>query len=243
MHGTNKIKKLDRGDGSSIPVHQTWATIQGEGPFSGLPAVFIRISGCHLACTFCDTSWDDENDPLLPMDQVAAEMTSLWQRTVGPGVRPLFIFTGGEPTRVELGPLIKEIIRLEPRARCQIETAGSFWRDIMSHQSVSTVVSPKTSFVHPHVEQIACAYKYVIRSTDQFHPTLGIPMSSTQVEGGLLVGLATPAKHLAGGDIYLSPCDEQNDSLNAANMAACVDLAMRYGYRVQLQVHKYLGLE
>ena len=244
MRGTNAIRKLDKSDGTNLQFHETFTTVQGEGPFSGMPAVFVRLSGCHLACTFCDTEWSDANDPVWDVEDIAGEMSTLWHGHMDnrSGYNPLFVLTGGEPTRVELQPLIKALLNNEPNAVIQIETSGSFWQSIMGHPNVSTVVSPKTPFVNPQVEMIACAYKYVIRASDRFHPHCGTPLNSTQIENGPLVGLAVPAKHLRRDQIYLSPCDEQDEAKNAANRAACVDIAMKHGYRVQLQIHKYLGL-
>lgn len=53
MFGTNPNRKADYGNGLTLWVQEAFYTIQGEGPFTGEPAVFIRLGGCNLSCHFC----------------------------------------------------------------------------------------------------------------------------------------------------------------------------------------------
>lgn len=55
MLGKNPIEKFDPSTGDHLFVHEIFATIQGEGPYVGMPAVFVRLAGCNLACHFCFT--------------------------------------------------------------------------------------------------------------------------------------------------------------------------------------------
>jgi len=41
----------------TLPVHEIFASIQGESTFAGLPCAFLRLSGCNLACSWCDTTY------------------------------------------------------------------------------------------------------------------------------------------------------------------------------------------
>ena len=76
-------------------------TIQGEGPFCGRRAMFVRTSGCNLACTYCDTpyTWDwerfnrEEEQPQLTAHEIIANMNSM-----GATDSDLLVITGGEPT-------------------------------------------------------------------------------------------------------------------------------------------------
>ena len=49
------IEKVQRTFDGTLEVHSIFKTIQGEGPFCGTPAVFIRLAGCNLQCPWCDT--------------------------------------------------------------------------------------------------------------------------------------------------------------------------------------------
>ncbi len=40
-----------------LQLSEIFYSIQGEGTHSGTPAVFVRLAGCNLACTFCDTDY------------------------------------------------------------------------------------------------------------------------------------------------------------------------------------------
>ena len=62
MFGTNTIigkKFFDKAPKESLYVTSMFFTLQGEGPYAGLPALFIRLAKCNLACSFCDTFFDD----------------------------------------------------------------------------------------------------------------------------------------------------------------------------------------
>ena len=57
MFGKNPIRKPENHDGNFLKIQEIFYTIQGEGIYSGYPAVFVRLGGCNLACKFCDTDF------------------------------------------------------------------------------------------------------------------------------------------------------------------------------------------
>lgn len=62
MFGTNEIigkKYFKDAPSDSLFVTSMFFTLQGEGPYAGHPAVFIRLAKCNLDCSFCDTFFDD----------------------------------------------------------------------------------------------------------------------------------------------------------------------------------------
>jgi organic radical activating enzyme len=62
MFGTNEIvgkKYFADAPADSLFVTSMFFTLQGEGPYSGMPALFIRLAKCNLDCSFCDTFFDD----------------------------------------------------------------------------------------------------------------------------------------------------------------------------------------
>ena len=74
-------------------VHEIFYTLQGEGAHSGIPAVFVRFSGCNLRCPWCDTEFDGYTE--MTADQIIAEMQDLYDI---PNVRrKMCVLTGGEP--------------------------------------------------------------------------------------------------------------------------------------------------
>lgn len=62
MFGTNEItgkKYFDKVEEGKLFVTSMFFTLQGEGPYAGKPAFFIRLAKCNLTCSFCDTFFDD----------------------------------------------------------------------------------------------------------------------------------------------------------------------------------------
>ena len=76
-------------------IHEIFRTLQGEGYYTGTPAVFIRMSGCNLACPWCDT--DFASHRLLSAEQIAKEALDLIPRRPLTG-KNLLVLTGGEPS-------------------------------------------------------------------------------------------------------------------------------------------------
>lgn len=232
LKGRNPRRSHVDDDGMILQVHNIFWTIQGEGPFSGRAAMFIRLSGCNLGCTFCDTYWADANDSFLVLKEIVDEVKKLHPNP------PLFVLTGGEPTRQNITPLVKRLKDVWPECLVQIETAGTFYRECMRWPFVTTVVSPKLAKVHRDVDAIAACYKFVVKASEAVDEN-GVPIADTQ-------GTGTPrplASSAYGVPVYVTPCDEQDEEKNAANRRLVVRLAQEFGYTAQLQIHKFLGVE
>jgi 7-carboxy-7-deazaguanine synthase len=83
------LKILGQAQVPSLLVHEIYESVQGESTWAGVPCVFIRTTGCHLRCTYCDTAHAFNDGVLRAVDDVVADVTSR-------GV-PLVEVTGGEP--------------------------------------------------------------------------------------------------------------------------------------------------
>jgi len=229
MFGKNKKEKsITSRDGRDLEVNSMFHTIQGEGPFAGERAFFIRLAGCNLACSWCDTEF--EKRTLTPTGQILAEA----ELSTAP--KGLIVITGGEPLRQNITPLC--ILLLARGYRVQIETAGTLWPPMLpvEHDNLTIVCCPKTPKVHHEIERHCNHWKYVIQAGEQDPETLLPKSCPTGAKGKPFV-----PKH--AHRIYVMPCDEKHPTINQANIQAMVKAALTHGYRAGLQLHKYMEVE
>jgi organic radical activating enzyme len=105
-------------NGMKLPLVEEFYTIQGEGYHTGKAAYFIRIGGCDVGCSWCDTkfSWDPTLHPLVPVDQIVSHAVQHPAAAV--------VVTGGEPLMVNLEPLT---LRFKARGiQTFLETSGAY---------------------------------------------------------------------------------------------------------------------
>lgn len=227
MFGNNPVRKQVLDDTNELVVQSVFYTIQGEGPFAGQPAVFVRLWGCNLRCTFCDTDFESN-----------AERMSNWSIVERIKCHPqtaLVVITGGEPMRQNIVPLVLLLER--SGYTVQIETAGTLWVPGLEYTSAVLVVSPKTATLNANVQSFAHHYKYVVKAGHQ--DEVGLPTLNPQT--GARFAIASPADPAA--TIYLAPMDEQDESRNAANLKACVKSCLEHGHSISIQQHKIMGVD
>lgn len=75
-------------------VNEIFFTLQGEGAHSGIPAVFVRFSGCNLRCPWCDTEFAEYTE--MSASGIVKEMLSLYD--IPNERRKMCVLTGGEPS-------------------------------------------------------------------------------------------------------------------------------------------------
>ncbi|MBR6117083.1 MAG: radical SAM protein [Paludibacteraceae bacterium] len=83
-------------------VNEIFYTLQGEGAHSGIPAVFVRFSGCNLRCPWCDTEFSEFTE--MSADEIVREALSLYD--IPNERRKMLVLTGGEPSLQVDTPLI-----------------------------------------------------------------------------------------------------------------------------------------
>ena len=231
---TQPPEKRFVGTGAVLAVNSIFYTIQGEGPYVGHPAVFIRLAGCNLQCPLCDTEYTERN--AWPVDQIAAMALNCLpgeRRVVGG--RKLAVITGGEPFRQPIGMLVYELRR--QGWAVQIETNGTLYQvGPWDSLHVTIVCSPKTGMVNHSLQPFIDAWKYVGKAGD-LDPVDGLPVHALDHpnNGGLF---RPPHDHPA--PIFLQPADEQDAQKNLANLDAVVASCLQHGHRLCLQTHKII---
>lgn len=248
MFGKNPVAGKREGDFS---VHSIWFTLQGEGPWAGKPAVFVRLSDCNLRCHFCDTDFTSKRE-VMP----AYELWLRIRAACAAAKCNHVVITGGEPMLQPL-PMLLTLCQ-DSMLRFQVETAGTVWPEGMGHFCTRNpdgqvgkallVVSPKTGKVTPEVNHQAGAWKYLVTKDDlrslQERKGDGLPNMSTQVLGHPLL-IARPGND---APVYVQPLDEGRDTMAKGiatqdNYSAAAAIAMAKGYRLSLQMHKIVGVD
>lgn len=220
MFGNNPIRPPVKGDGAQLDVQQIFPTLQGEGPFSGMPSVFVRLGGCNLACVFCDTEFETFSGKSV--DSIVSEVNAL------AGKARLVVITGGEPFRQPITPLCEALVA--EGYKVQIETNGTIYRPVPD--AVSIVCSPK----NPSGNGYLPIRDDLLKRLDavKFIVSAHLPAYKDVADVG---------QGVYGTPVYVQPMDEYDEEKNARNTQLAIELAMRHGYRFSLQLHKVIGVE
>lgn len=103
-----------------LTVCETFYSIQGESTFAGYPCFFIRLSGCNLRCSYCDTTYAYSEGRILKSEEILRQLREYETKLVE--------VTGGEPLlQSETVPLLKSLadcgytILLETNGSCSLK--------------------------------------------------------------------------------------------------------------------------
>ena len=222
MFGTNSItgkKYFKDAPEGSLFVTSMFFTLQGEGPYAGLPALFIRLTKCNLDCSFCDTFFDDGD--WLTFDQIdekiAETVRAYWEskgqpvpawahnKIAGaeyPGI--VLVMTGGEPLlQGNISDFMSQ--RLKNFRAIQVESNGIPNTEVPA--GVTLVCSPKC------MEKNGTAVKYYSPSDTILSRAdcLKFVMSAdTDSPYNSVPQWAHDWKVRTGKDIYCSPMNMYN---------------------------------
>lgn len=148
-------------------VNEIFTSIQGESSWQGLPFSFVRLTGCNLRCTYCDTTYAYETGKFMALQDIAAEVEKL-------GLRRTLV-TGGEPLLQKETPDLIDLL-VNRGFGVLLETNGSLPLSGL-HRSCVKIVDVKTpgsgaggSFLD---ENISCLsggdeIKFVITGREDF---------------------------------------------------------------------------
>lgn len=223
-------------------VHGHFYTIQGEGPWGGLPTHFFRLAGCNygdktLFCKGCDSSFHLKDGTILTFKDMLDSAKGM----------PIVI-TGGEPC---LQPNLPSFVdyAVKRGAQVQIETNGSQLSNMLKCAVNGAVVvcspkasnkgySTKTSITSKHVNCL----KFVVSSNpDDPHHT--VPAWAKTVGVPIYVSPFTVyAKAYSGEVSSIWEPDLIDHAATRENYKHAAKLALDNGYRVSVQMHTFLDL-
>ncbi len=150
-----------------IKVSEIFTSFQGEGPYIGTPATFLRLYGCNLNCEWCDT--DISTYEMLSVDDVAEILITQMEFN---NIK-LLVITGGEPTlqMEEIKRLIKE---LPEDIKIQLETNGSIFEYLPEMEYVVSPKEDKEKVFENYYKYENVFFKFVITSQEDIDEVISL---------------------------------------------------------------------
>ncbi|MEE1228715.1 MAG: putative 7-carboxy-7-deazaguanine synthase QueE [Lachnospiraceae bacterium] len=248
---TKKITRNESGE-LTYPVVEKFISINGEGTKAGELAAFIRLRGCNLNCSYCDTLW--ANTDTCPCQYLTASNLVNWLRSCGVANVTL---TGGEPLlRPEVADLICQIgqARIHPEDSSVTHPSEDYFKvEIETNGSIDLAPFTKMSYRPSFTMDYKCpdsgmeaamnldnfklldsrdTVKFVVGSRGDLD-------KSTEVIHNY-IWQADHAEHAADANlphIYFSPVFSKIDPQDIVEYMIEHHLN---GVRIQLQMHKFI---
>jgi 7-carboxy-7-deazaguanine synthase len=238
MFGTNVIvgkKFFKEAPIDSLFITSMFFTLQGEGPYGGQPALFIRLTKCNLACSFCDTFFDAGD--WMSFDEIEKKaydtITAYWTdrnlqppewlaNTIDDEKHELFgtllslncvlVITGGEPLlQTNLVEFLKR--QVGKYKAVQIESNGTVDQDVP--EGVTLVCSPKCAEKGGVATRYLSPTKLILERAD----CLKFVMSADETSPyNVVPDWAHDWKKRTGKEIYVSPMNVYNQLPHRAKL-------------------------
>jgi len=218
-------------------INELFQTIQGEGSFTGQPSIFIRLQGCPVACSWCDTkhTWNIDLDDAVDIKAMFTkpEESTTWASMNVEQMLALvneqgyqakhIVITGGEPCMVDLTSLCDAFE--QQGYSTQVETSGTF--EVKVSDKCWVTVSPKIN-MRGGYEILNSA---MLRANEIKHPV------ATEQHVDDLKNLLKE-HNIKHTPVYLQPISQKPRATTLA-----IDTCIANNWRLSVQVHKYLGIE
>lgn len=218
------------------PVNDVYRSIQGEGCLAGTPMTILRLQGCGVGCPWCDTkeTWAlDTIDERKTLPEVLGKNSAFaWADayaiasllTAQHLQSEWILLTGGEPARYALAPLVSELHRFD--LKVALETSGTETGHVDAGLDW-VCVSPKIAMPGGKLIQAAA-----VACADEIKMVIG------------------KRAHVDQLDCFLDTYSTKDDvticlqplSTNLKATQLCIQICQERGYRLSIQLHKYLNL-
>jgi 7-carboxy-7-deazaguanine synthase len=194
----------------TLKINEIFPSIQGEGLRMGVPALFIRFSGCNLKCAFCDTKYAWQAGQEMTIDSICEKIKK--SRADFPA--QWVCLTGGEPLFQNIGGLV-QLLKAE-NLKIQVETNATFFRR-MAVDWYTISPKPPDYFYQPDYKKRAKEIKIVVtegldlgpvkklrREFPEKTPILLLPRSNSKASGKLAVKLLKQAMKENVGNVRMT---------------------------------------
>ncbi|MDG3087912.1 7-carboxy-7-deazaguanine synthase QueE [Vibrio hannami] len=220
-----------------LKLNEIFQTIQGEGVFTGVPAIFVRLQACPVGCSWCDTkqTWEANAQDETTTDAIIAKTgdSPSWSEVSEQDLIELYrqqgftarhiVITGGEPCIYDLTKLTNAFEEIG--CQCQIETSGT--SPINCSEKTWVTVSPKINMGG----KLPVLPEALKRANEIKHPV-------------------AREKDIEQLDTLLKECDVSEKTVIAlqpisqGNRATelCIETCVKRNWRLSIQTHKYLNI-
>lgn len=219
-------------------VNELFQTIQGEGVYTGVPAIFVRLQGCDVGCAWCDTKHTWEIDPAKKSDLILltnkSNESDRWADSSAKEIvdeikrlgysANLIVITGGEPCMYDLRELTQ--VLHEFGFDIQLETSGTY--PVLVDAKTWVTLSPKVN-MRGKKEVLKEALQ---RANEIKHPV------GTEKDIEQLDSLLAQLKSVKDKTICLQPISQK-----AKATALCMQTCIERNWRLSVQMHKYLQID
>jgi 7-carboxy-7-deazaguanine synthase len=215
-------------------LNDIYPTIQGEGVMTGVPMVVVRLQGCGVGCPWCDTkeTWFSNPDNRVTVLEDALGTNARWvdaspstiackARELGPAIGWVLL-TGGEPAEQDIGDLVDAFH--DHRFKVALETSGT----ALGHVNALinwVCISPK--FDMPGGKPVL---PEAFATADEIKQVVATAADIDRLDAFLLT-----IRRNRPLTICLQPVSQQPKATKL-----CVETCLARGWRLSLQVHKYL---
>ena len=205
-----------------LRVNEIFYSIQGESTFAGFPCIFIRMTGCNLRCTYCDTTYAYEEGIDIPLESILTTVKNFSCK--------LIEVTGGEPLIQDETPdLISALIK--NGYTVLLETNGS--------QDISTVDTRCTRIIDIKCPSSEMDDKNYWKNLDYITPNDQLKFVIAHRQDYLYAKKVLDYPAIKGRKKLLINFSPVFNKINLKDLAEWI-LADKLMVRLQIQLHKYI---
>jgi 7-carboxy-7-deazaguanine synthase len=139
----------------TLRIVEIFPSLQGEGLRQGEPTIFVRLAGCNLKCSFCDTKYAWRGGSDFSLSEISAKIEKFRRRFPVHWVS----LTGGEPFIQDLRPLTR--LLKKQKLKIQVETNGTLYYPL-SADWFTVSPKPKSYSFKPEFRSLANEVKLVV---------------------------------------------------------------------------------
>jgi len=215
-----------------MKVSEIFFSIQGEGPHAGVPTIFIRLQGCNLTCSYCDT--DYAQSEVAGIDMSYSEvLDEVFRISHSLDFTPRICLTGGEPLLQNCFHLVKSLTSQSYNFAVDVETNGTYpvpvWYSMVSTWVVDYKLSSKnlvSNRIEEWIDLVSMDDLYIKFVIDQIDDLDNI----YTIVDGLGIGMDF-YNHVLISSVY---------GRSQEGLARIAKYCIKNGFRMNYQLHKLI---